>query len=160
MEDETIDNSGQSFDLVISIEVLEHVRDVRRAIREITRVLSPGGLALITTPCANRLSLEWLLNWMSGGLQRSHDGFGRFASDEPGHLRRLTSKAMNEMFVEVGAIPLALYYRTHFFTTLVEHRFAKKLISMPNRVKVALLDWHLFRRFPNGAAMMALYQKR
>jgi 2-polyprenyl-3-methyl-5-hydroxy-6-metoxy-1,4-benzoquinol methylase len=159
MQDETVDNFDQFFDLVVSIEVLEHVRNVRQAIQEIVRVLSPGGTALITTPCANKFSLEWFLNWTSGGLQPSHDGFGRFASDEPGHLRRLTSEAMNEMFVNAGAIPMALYYRAHFFTTLVENRVAKKVISTPTRAKIALLDWHLLKHFSNGATMLALYQK-
>lgn len=43
---------ANTFDLVLSHEVLEHVQDDRRAIREIVRVLRPGGrLALF---CPNR----------------------------------------------------------------------------------------------------------
>lgn len=38
------------FDLVISTEVLEHVGEVERAIRELHRVLDPEGHALITVP--------------------------------------------------------------------------------------------------------------
>jgi SAM-dependent methyltransferase len=39
-----------SFDIVITQDVLEHVRHPDRAIREIRRVLKPGGLHLFTVP--------------------------------------------------------------------------------------------------------------
>jgi len=42
--------AGGSFDLVLATDILEHVDDDRRAIREIARVLRPGGHALITVP--------------------------------------------------------------------------------------------------------------
>ncbi len=39
-----------SFDRVISFQVIEHIKDDLTFLREIARVLKPGGLALITTP--------------------------------------------------------------------------------------------------------------
>ena len=39
-----------SFDLVLSHEVLEHVQDDRAAVREIIRVLRPGGRLVLFTP--------------------------------------------------------------------------------------------------------------
>jgi ubiquinone/menaquinone biosynthesis C-methylase UbiE len=160
MDSESIDCLDESFDLVISIEVLEHVGDVRKAIQEIVRVLRPGGTALITTPCANRFSLEWVRNFLSGGLQPSHDGYGRFATDEPGHLRRLTSRAMSNLFANAGADLGIVRFRAHLFTTLVETSLGRKLLSISARAKWALFDWHLFRLLPNGATMIALYRKR
>lgn len=41
--------SADSFDAVISDQVLEHVADPRRAVQEACRVLRPGGLAVHTT---------------------------------------------------------------------------------------------------------------
>jgi ubiquinone/menaquinone biosynthesis C-methylase UbiE len=38
------------FDIVLLIEVLEHVKDDRKALEEIHRVLKPGGLAILTAP--------------------------------------------------------------------------------------------------------------
>ena len=42
--------SENSFDTVISFQVIEHIRDDRLFLKEIHRVLKPGGTALITTP--------------------------------------------------------------------------------------------------------------
>ena len=39
-----------SFDLVVSCEVLEHVGDPAQMVREIERVLKPGGIAIMTFP--------------------------------------------------------------------------------------------------------------
>jgi SAM-dependent methyltransferase len=42
---------GESFDLVLAFDVLEHIEDDHTAARELVRVLRPGGRALITVPC-------------------------------------------------------------------------------------------------------------
>ena len=39
-----------SFDAVIACDVLEHVEDDKKALREIHRILSPGGYAILTVP--------------------------------------------------------------------------------------------------------------
>jgi SAM-dependent methyltransferase len=39
-----------AFDLIVCVHVLEHVPDDRRAMREMVRVLKPGGLALLLVP--------------------------------------------------------------------------------------------------------------
>lgn len=39
-----------SFDTVVSFQVIEHIKDDRAFLKEIHRVLRPGGVALITTP--------------------------------------------------------------------------------------------------------------
>ncbi|MDL5050864.1 class I SAM-dependent methyltransferase [Oscillatoria amoena NRMC-F 0135] len=39
-----------SFDCVISFQVIEHIKDDRLFLHEVNRVLKPGGVALITTP--------------------------------------------------------------------------------------------------------------
>jgi 2-polyprenyl-3-methyl-5-hydroxy-6-metoxy-1,4-benzoquinol methylase len=48
-----------SFDLVILDNVLEHVRDQEQTIREIRRVLSPGGLLYLVTPKPFALYSIW-----------------------------------------------------------------------------------------------------
>jgi 2-polyprenyl-3-methyl-5-hydroxy-6-metoxy-1,4-benzoquinol methylase len=39
-----------AYDVVISFQVIEHIRDDNAFLKEIHRVLKPGGIALITTP--------------------------------------------------------------------------------------------------------------
>lgn len=44
----------ESFDVVLCVHVLEHVLDDRAAIREIHRVLGPGGIAVLQVPPSER----------------------------------------------------------------------------------------------------------
>ena len=47
---------GAAFDSVTALDVLEHVGDERRTLREIYRVLRPGGLLLVTVPARHAFS--------------------------------------------------------------------------------------------------------
>jgi len=47
-----------SFDCVLSLHVLEHVPDDRRAMREILRVLRPGGWAILQVPIVREKTFE------------------------------------------------------------------------------------------------------
>ncbi|GAA0412117.1 class I SAM-dependent methyltransferase [Microbispora corallina] len=51
-----------SFDRVIAAEVLEHIPDDTTAMREIVRVLKPGGLAAITVPSFLPERICWALS--------------------------------------------------------------------------------------------------
>ena len=42
--------AANSFDCLVSFQVIEHIQDDRLFLKEIHRVLKPGGLALLTTP--------------------------------------------------------------------------------------------------------------
>jgi SAM-dependent methyltransferase len=44
-----------SFDLVVCLDVIEHLQDDRAALRELRRVLAPGGALLVTVP-----AYQWL----------------------------------------------------------------------------------------------------
>lgn len=48
-----------SFDIVIANHVLEHVADDMIAIREIHRVLKPGGYTIMQTPYSSKLRTTW-----------------------------------------------------------------------------------------------------
>lgn len=50
------------FDVVIASEVVEHVRDPQAMLREIARILRPGGLLWATTPHARGISARLLGN--------------------------------------------------------------------------------------------------
>lgn len=48
--------SGQSFDLIVSMEVVEHVADPAGFVGGIARALAPGGLVILSTPNRTPLS--------------------------------------------------------------------------------------------------------
>ena len=54
--------SDDSFDLVICSEVLEHLHDYKDAIKEINRVLKPGGQFLASVPAEFPEKICWLLS--------------------------------------------------------------------------------------------------
>lgn len=56
---EAIPHDDACFDLVIANHVLEHVADDLQAIREVTRVIRPGGYAILQTPFSAVLERTW-----------------------------------------------------------------------------------------------------
>ena len=54
--------SDRSFDLVICSEVLEHIPEDSKAVSEITRVLKPGELAVVSVPRFFPESICWALS--------------------------------------------------------------------------------------------------
>jgi len=66
-----------SFDLVTATEVIEHLADFRRVVREIHRVLRPGGVCILSTPnilnLNSRLRFLWFGFWnLFGPLPVKH----------------------------------------------------------------------------------------
>jgi SAM-dependent methyltransferase len=49
------DDVGENFDLVVALDVLEHIDDDRAAMATILDLVGPGGTALITVPAVKRL---------------------------------------------------------------------------------------------------------
>jgi SAM-dependent methyltransferase len=71
---------ASTFDYVICLEVLRYLSDPSPAIREIGRVLRPGGSALVTASPAWSLNAYWLVNRLSTrfkvpGLSRTRQFF-------------------------------------------------------------------------------------
>ena len=44
------------FDAVVSVSVLEHIKDIDKAVSEIKRVLKPGGTAVLSFPTKNKIT--------------------------------------------------------------------------------------------------------
>ena len=78
LNSEPLPFENNRFALVTCIETIEHLENYREIIREIYRVLQPGGAAIISTP--NILNLRSRLRYLSSGF---YNLFGPLAPDEP-----------------------------------------------------------------------------
>lgn len=88
-----------SFDLVISDDVVEHLVDTDQYAREIRRVLRPGGWLMLSTPNLaawfNRIAL--LVGLQPAFTEVSFERvFGRPGEDIVGHLRVFTWRSISE----------------------------------------------------------------
>jgi SAM-dependent methyltransferase len=82
-----LDYPNNHFDFVLSIDVIEHVSDSRQLLREVARVLKPGGTALITFPSIRFPftydPLNALLRPLGKRLSFGAYGFGHFQLIDP-----------------------------------------------------------------------------
>lgn len=148
-----------SFDLITMVDVLEHVVDAGSESRALHRRLRPGGWAIITTPCANRGSIAWLFNLLTSGFETTPDGYGRFATDEPAHLRRLRSRDARAMLQGAGLRVEAVRWWGHAATAIADNAPGVRRLPLRVRAPFARLDWRAARRLPNGAAMLVIARK-
>jgi len=90
-----IQGSGAGFDVLVAVEIIEHLENPRQMIREVWRLLKPGGTAILTTP--NNESLRSL----AALLVRGH--YVAFSdSCYPAHITALLRKDFKRMFEECG----------------------------------------------------------
>jgi SAM-dependent methyltransferase len=64
-----------TFDCVISLDVIEHIDDDLSFVREVNRVLKPEGLAIVETPNRRRLSVR-ILSFLKNGSQTFPKSYG------------------------------------------------------------------------------------
>ena len=74
---EILPYADNRFGLVTCVETIEHLENFRAVVREIYRVLKPGGFAVISTP--NILNLRSRLRYFSSGF---YNLFGPLAAEE------------------------------------------------------------------------------
>lgn len=148
--------ADESFDLVLATDIVEHVDDDKRALREITRVLKPGGRVLLTVPA---FSLLW-------GLQ------DRVAQ----HKRRYRLAPLAKKFEDAGLRIKRAYYFNYllFIPILLARRLIDALgitlqsegqvnTSFLNRVLAAVFTCDTrsapFIRPPFGVSILMLAEK-
>ena len=149
---------GDSFDLSVCLDVIEHLEDDLNALRELRRVLAPGGSLLVTVP-----AYQWL--W-SGHDEVNH------------HHRRYTRRSLQRVAEQAGWEQV----RTTYFNSLllpvaillrVLDRFSRKTTesSLDLWVPPEPLNWLLERplaleaaligrggRIPAGLSLLAVFR--
>jgi len=149
---------ADSFDLAASLDVIEHLEDDLAALRELRRVVAPGGSLLVTVP-----AYQWL--W-SGHDEINH------------HFRRYTRRSLQRAGEEAGWQQV----RTTYFNSLllpaaillrVLDRFSRKTTesSLDLWVPPRPMNWLLERplqleatlighggRIPAGLSLLAVFR--
>ncbi len=143
---------NNSFDVVTSIEVIEHVGNLKAYLNDIYRLIKPGGTFIWTTPCANRFSIEHIFNKLTNQIENTKEGHRRWKWEDHAHLRRMKSKEVKIKLQEIGFYNFKFRFRAHFFSYVCTHFCKGFLIRLGE--KLMLLDYFLFRRLSNGASMI------
>jgi SAM-dependent methyltransferase len=134
--------ADDSFDLAVSLDVIEHLEDDLGALRELRRTIAPGGALLVTVP-----AYQWL--W-SGHDEINH------------HHRRYTRRSLQRVAEQAGWKQV----RTTYFNSLllpvaillrVLERFNTKTTesSLDLWIPPAPLNWLLERPLALEAALIA-----
>lgn len=165
----------ESAHTLVTVEVLEHVPDPEAMLRECHRILVPDGMMLLSTPCGNRGSFNWLVAAVAREVRPGLGGgivFGRF--DDPTHLRNFRSRELRGLCVGIGFDICAAYYWAHEFSPIAERvelavrtRLDIGRRSLPaDRLftrtldAFAMLDFRLFRSVACCASSQILVLRR
>lgn len=115
--------SDNSFDFVISSEVIEHTEGPEKAVHEMARVLKPGGIMIVT--CPNRVWL-WavqLANFLKIRPFHGHEDLPSFKN-----LERFAKTAGLKIEKHLGFHPWPFQIRfLQEFSRKVDHRYAESI---------------------------------
>ncbi len=128
--DDPLALDDDAFDLAVALDVLEHVRDDEAALRELARVIAPGGRLLVTVP-----QYDWLWG--------EHDVLAH-------HHRRYTRSLLLDRAAAAGLYAERV---TSFNTMLLPAIAAARLVQRARRRSEPSSD---LGRTPQGAVNGAL----
>lgn len=149
--------ADRSFEVVVSVEVLEHVDHLDDYLKDIWRLLTPGGTFIWTTPCGNRGSIEHLYSRLTGQVQPTAEGYRRWSWEDPTHLRRMRTEELTPRLKTVGFSEPTYRLRSHIFSFVCSRTPLSRLPQVA--VPLMRLDYNLLRRLPNGASMLGAAKK-
>lgn len=113
---ETAPFDDNSFELIYSYHVLEHVYDIQKTILDISRLVKKDGYLLIILPCGNDNSLEErVTRLIQNGKETSTVGGRRFFYEDPGHLRRMKSEELIKSFSQYNINIYKEFYSNQFW---------------------------------------------
>ena len=127
---EDIPADSESFDSVVSTQVLEHVKNPQKAVDEFYRVLKLGGHCLVTVPQLNELHEE------------PHDYF------------RFTKYGLEQIFSNAGFKIILIERRGGFWSANMQMRI-RYIIDLFRLKKIRILRW-IFQPFILLNGMIAI----
>lgn len=100
-----VDLPDESADVVACVETIEHVENPRALVRELVRLVRPGGLVVVTTP--NQLSLLSKLGLL---LKNQFPAFQEAPGLYPTHLSALLEIDLVRIARECGLLDISILY--------------------------------------------------
>ena len=88
---------GGKFDAVVAIEIIEHLENPFRFVRECSKILKPGGLLFLTTPNVEAVSSR-LIFLYTGRLK----AFGAYETVRPAHITPIFKWKLDMILDEAG----------------------------------------------------------
>ena len=111
-EAETLPFIEESFDKVLCSEVLEHIKGDKEALREIARILKPGGGIVITVPCTE-LRLPSLIEMLAIKTVNDYEG------PEKHYKKGYTFNDISDLLKAYDMVVAEHVYFSHFFSKLL-----------------------------------------
>jgi len=102
--------SGEKFDALVAIEIIEHLENPFRFIRECAKLLRPGGLLFLTTPNVESVSSR-LMFLYTGRLS----SFGAYETVRPAHITPIFKWKLDMMLDEADFKIVHEEYNRIFF---------------------------------------------
>lgn len=93
---------SDSFNKAVMSEVAEHLPDDVKGLREVRRILKPGGVLCLTVPNANYPFLWDPINWLLERIFSTHIKSGFFAGLWNQHIRLYTQKQISVVVEKAG----------------------------------------------------------
>lgn len=133
-EAEKLPFNKESFDKVLCSEVLEHIKADKAALKEISLILKPGGVLVMSVPCSE-LKVPTLIELL--GMKTVHDYEGPEYHYHSGY----TITDLNELINTSDMVVSDCVYFCHFFSKL-----ALDIISichlMIQKIRTGKTTWH------------------
>jgi len=146
------DDCNGNFDVIASVEVMEHVEELISYLIDIRRLLKPGGLFVWTTPCGNWFSIEHIYSLLTRKIEQTGEGFRRWKWEDPTHVRRLRSSEIERILRNNGFFDVSFRFRSHLFSFICTYLLSGLSDNLRN--KLMTLDYTCFRLLSNGASMI------
>lgn len=105
----SVSSTGERFDAIAAIEIIEHLENPFRFVRECSKLLKPGGLLFLTSPNVEAVSSRVMFLY-TGRLI----GFGAYETVRPAHITPIFKWKLDMMLDEAGLdIVHESYNRVH-----------------------------------------------
>lgn len=147
-EDLTDLQASGPFDLILSVDVMEHIEDDRAVFRHFARVLAPGGLVLINTP---------------SDLGGSDVGVGETASFIGEHVRDgYNMEELKAKLDDAGLSPVEAFYTYGAYGSIAWRlmiKYPMKLLGW-SKLLLVLLPFYYLPVLPLGLLLHAIDVRR